>query len=62
MDKELKWTAILLLISLISGGASVVLVEGITYETIYAIHKIFSVAAAILFIIAIRRMGKKLSI
>lgn len=56
MNKVMKWTAILLLISLVSGGASAILVEGIIYEVIYALHKIFSVAAAILFIIAIRRM------
>lgn len=55
----MKWTAILLLVSLISGGASAILVEGITYEVIYALHKIFSVATAILFIIAIFRMKKQ---
>ena len=32
--------------------------EGIIYEVIYAFHKIFSVVAAILFIIAIRRLKK----
>ena len=59
MDNVMKWTAILLLVSLISGGASAILVEGITYEVIYALHKIFSVATAILFIIAIFRMKKQ---
>ena len=58
MDNLMKWTAILLLISLISGGASAILVDGIIYEVIYALHKIFSVVAAILFLIAIRRLKK----
>ncbi len=57
MKKEIKWTmivGILLLFSLVSGGAAAILVEGLIYDIIYAIHKITSVLTGIFFILSIR--------
>lgn len=56
MVKEKKWliiTGIFLLVSLISGGAAAILVEGTGYNIIYAVHKITSVLAAVFFIVLI---------
>lgn len=61
MRKEKKWaivTGVLLLISLVSGGAAAILAEGVLYDIIYAIHKISSVLTAIFFIVSIRLSGK----
>ena len=62
MKKEIKWTmivGILLLVSLVSGGAAAILVEGLIYDVIYAIHKITSVLAGIFFIVSIRNHRKE---
>ena len=61
MRKEKKWaivTGVLLLISLVSGGAAAILVGGVLYDIIYAIHKISSVLTAIFFIVSIRLSSK----
>jgi len=61
MRKEKKWaivTGVLLLLSLVSGGAAAILVGGVLYDIIYAIHKISSVLTAIFFIVSIRLSGK----
>jgi hypothetical protein len=60
-SKAIFITGVLLLLSLVSGGAAAILVEGLAYEIIYAIHKITSVLAAIGFIVAIRLRGKEKS-
>lgn len=57
MEKTNKWLllfGIILLISLVSGGAAAILVTGLIYDIIYAIHKVSSVITAILFIYSIR--------
>jgi len=62
MEKNIKWlwiVIIFILFSLISGGTAAILVSGIMYEIIYAIHKITSVLFVIFFIIFIRQKGKK---
>ncbi len=59
--KEKKWaivTGVLLLISLVSGGAAAIIAGGVLYDIIYAIHKISSVLTAIFFIVSIRLSGK----
>ena len=60
-SKEIKWlriTIILLVISLVSGGASAILVQGIAYDVLYAIHKISSVLMVIFFIVFLRNREK----
>jgi hypothetical protein len=62
MEKNIKWlwiVIIFILFSLVSGGTAAILVSGIMYEIIYAIHKITSVLFVIFFIIFIRLKGKK---
>ncbi len=46
-------TGVFLLLSLISGGASAILINGLAYDILYALHKITSVITAILFIVYI---------
>ncbi|MBD3215992.1 MAG: hypothetical protein GF311_25495 [Candidatus Lokiarchaeota archaeon] len=46
--------AIFLIFSLITGGASAILVVGIVYDVLYALHKITSVMAAVFFILLYR--------
>jgi hypothetical protein len=61
MKKGKQWIVIIvifLVISLVSGGAAAILMEGLSYDTIYAIHKISSVIFAILLIIFLYR-GRK---
>ncbi len=50
-------TLIFLVTSLVSGGAAAILVQGVAYEVLYAIHKITSVVMAICVIILIRVRG-----
>ena len=50
---------ILLVSSLVSGGAAAILVEGLAYDIIYAIHKITSVLFAIGFVIMMLRLRKE---
>jgi len=62
MRKEKKWilvAVVLLLISLVSGGAAAIMAEGLVYDVIYAIHKISSVLFAIFFIVLLRYRGKE---
>jgi hypothetical protein len=62
MEKSKKWlwiVSIIILFSLVSGGASAILVSGFMYDIIYAIHKITSVLFVIFFIIFIRLRGKE---
>ena len=62
MKKEIKWTmivGILLIFSLVSGGAAAILVKGLIYDIIYAIHKITSVLAGVFFIVSIRNHRKE---
>jgi hypothetical protein len=62
MKKEKQWIAILvilLVISLVSGGAAAILMVGLAYDIIYAIHKISSVIFAILLIIFLVRQRKE---
>ena len=62
MEKNKKWLLIVIifiLFSLVSGGASAILVSGFVYDIIYAIHKITSVLFVIFFIIFIRLRGIK---
>jgi len=62
MKKEKQWIiiiVILLVISLVSGGTAAILVEGLGYDVIYAIHKISSVIFAIIFVILIYRRRKE---
>jgi hypothetical protein len=62
MKKEKQWIAILVIllaISLVSGGAAAILMEGLAYDIIYAIHKISSVIFAILIIIFLVRRRKE---
>ncbi|MFX1567584.1 MAG: hypothetical protein ACFFCV_04360 [Promethearchaeota archaeon] len=62
MRNDSNWMLIiiiLLIISLFTGGASAILLEGIIYEILYAIHKISSVLFVIFFIVVIRKQSKK---
>jgi hypothetical protein len=62
MEKNKKWlwiVSIVIVFSLVSGGAAAILVRGFVYEIIYAIHKITSVLFVIFFIIFIRLRGKE---
>ena len=64
-SKELKWTIItgvILLLSLVSGGAVAIIAEGIIYDIVYAIHKISSVLAGIFFVVSVRLHGKEKSL
>jgi uncharacterized membrane protein len=49
---------ILLVISLVSGGTSAILLVGLAFEIIYAIHKISSVIFAVLLVIYFVRQRK----
>ncbi|MEJ2294394.1 MAG: hypothetical protein P8Y23_06445 [Candidatus Lokiarchaeota archaeon] len=61
MKKEKQWIiiiAVLLVISLVSGGASAILLVGLAFDIIYAIHKISSVIFAVLLVIFFVRQRK----
>ena len=61
MKKEKQWIiiiAVLLVISLVSGGASAILLIGLAFDIIYAIHKISSVIFAVLLVIFFVRQRK----
>jgi uncharacterized membrane protein len=61
MKKEKQWIMIiivLLVISLVSGGTSAILLIGLAFEIIYAIHKISSVIFAVLLVIYFVRQRK----
>jgi hypothetical protein len=62
MKKEKQWIIIivvLLVISFVSGGTAAILVKGLGYDVIYAIHKISSVIFAIVFLVLIYRRRKE---
>jgi hypothetical protein len=61
MKKEKQWMVIiiiLLVISLVSGGSAAILVEGLVYDVIYAIHKVSSVIFVIVLVIFLYRRSK----
>ena len=56
MRKDFIWmvvSSMLFIFSMISGGAAAILVQGGLYDFIYAVHKIISVLAFIIFIVTI---------
>lgn len=57
-SKIMTLTIVFLIFSLVSGGASAILLEGLAYDILYAIHKITSVLMTVFFVIGIRKQGK----
>ncbi|TXT63097.1 MAG: hypothetical protein BAJALOKI1v1_790010 [Promethearchaeota archaeon] len=55
MDKKekniLTIMGLLFIFSLVSGGASAILLQGLAYDILYAIHKVTSVIGSILFVV-----------
>ncbi|MBN1799884.1 MAG: hypothetical protein JW891_00160 [Candidatus Lokiarchaeota archaeon] len=59
-EKQLTLISVLLLvISLVSGGAAAILVEGVPYDIIYALHKVSSVLFVIAFVVFLVRLRKE---
>ena len=57
-SKIMTLTIVFLIFSLGSGGASAILLEGLAYDILYAIHKITSVLMTVFLVIGVRKQGK----